>query len=107
MVDLDQIYFTKYLHLTAVNKIMEENEKREIRKAFGEYLKEHRINVLKIKSALQLSYDSNIDNSKLNKIEKGLVSIEFDTLLEIAETYKLTHESLLGFNFQVQTKTKK
>lgn len=76
---------------------MDTKIKEEIRKQFGEYLQRHRENVLKIKSVRELSFTSNIDNSKLSKIEKGQVNFGFDNLLEIAITYKLTHKEILGF----------
>lgn len=76
---------------------METVRKKEIREAFGEYLKRQREEVLKIKSVRQLSFDSNIDSSKLTKIEKGLINIEFDTLIEVAITYKIEKKKLFGF----------
>jgi len=76
---------------------MEAKTKETIRKQFGEYLQKHRENVLKIKSVRELSFSSNIDNSKLSKIEKGQVNFGFDNLLEIAVTYKLTNKDILGF----------
>ncbi len=76
---------------------MEPKRKKEIREQFGEYLRQHREDVLKIKSVRQLSFQSNLDNSKLTKIEKGLINIEFDTLIEVAITYKLEKKKLFGF----------
>jgi hypothetical protein len=76
---------------------MDTMTKEEIRKQFGEYLQNHRENVLKIKSVRELSFSSNIDNSKLSKIEKGQVNFGFDILLEIAVTYKLSNKDVLGF----------
>ncbi|AEV97465.1 hypothetical protein A4D02_35910 [Niastella koreensis] len=76
---------------------MDTKTKEQIRKQFGEYLQRHRENVLKIKSVRELSFTSNIDNSKLSKIEKGQVNFGFDNLLEIAVTYKLTQKEILGF----------
>jgi len=46
---------------------------------------------------LAFSYNSELDNSKLGKIEKGEVDIQFSTLIEIAKTYKLSSKSILGF----------
>jgi len=76
---------------------METRKKQKIRKLFGSYLKTRRENVLEIKSVRQLSFSSNLDYSKLNKIEKGLVDIRFDTLVELAITYKLPLKDLLNF----------
>lgn len=80
---------------------MDNNIKEEIRKQFGLYLQRHRENVLKVKSVRELSFSSNIDNSKLSKIEKGQVNFGFDNLLEIAVTYKLTQKDILGFTFSI------
>ena len=76
---------------------MDAKTKEAFRKQFGEYLRKHRENVLKIKSVRELSFSSNIDNSKLSKIEKGQVNFGFDILLEIAVTYKLSNKDIFGF----------
>ena len=81
---------------------MEDNRKHKIREAFGTYLKDRRERILKEKNLLQFSYTSNLDNSKLGKIEKGEIDFQFDTLLEIAETYKLTDKAILGFKFTIE-----
>lgn len=64
---------------------------------FGEYLKQRREKVLKIESVRQLSFSSNLDQSKLSKIEKGLLDIRFDTILEVALTYQLHPKDLFDF----------
>lgn len=71
--------------------------KQKIRKLLGTFLKTRRETVLEIKSVRQLSFSSNLDYSKLNKIEKGLVDFRFDTLIELAITYKLPLKDLLSF----------
>ncbi|ULT44891.1 hypothetical protein KRR40_17180 [Niabella defluvii] len=76
---------------------MADEEILKIRKEFGAYLKKHREEVLKEKNLLAFSYNSELDNSKLGKIEKGEVDIQFNTLIEIAKTYKLSSKSILGF----------
>ncbi|WP_114790441.1 hypothetical protein U0035_14285 [Niabella yanshanensis] len=76
---------------------MADDEILKIRKEFGAYLKKHREEVLKEKNLLAFSYNSELDNSKLGKIEKGEVDIQFSTLIEIAKTYKLSSKSILGF----------
>jgi hypothetical protein len=81
---------------------MDEIRKHKIREAFGIYLKVRREKVLKEKNLLKFSYSSNLDNSKLGKIEKGEIDFQFDTLLEIAETYKLTDKAILGFKFAIE-----
>lgn len=78
---------------------MKGKTKDKIRKEFGEYLKKHREEVLKEKNLLSFSYNSKLDNSKLAKIEKGEIDIQFDTLIEIARTYKLADKGLFGFKF--------
>jgi hypothetical protein len=64
-------------------------------------LKKHRKEVLKVASVRQLSFNSNLDNSKLSKIEKGMINFEFDTLLELAVTYKLSTKEILGFGAEL------
>jgi len=76
---------------------MNAKRKIEIRKLFGAYLKKHRETVLKIESVRQLSFSSNLDQSKLTKIEKGQIDIRFDTLIEVAITYKLLLSDIFRF----------
>lgn len=76
---------------------MTKKRKKDIRKLFGAYLKKHREDVLRVDSVRQLSFSSDLDSSKLSKIEKGKLDIRFDTLLEVAITYKLTPDKLLIF----------
>lgn len=77
---------------------MDSKKKEKIRKLFGAYLKKTREESLKIESVRQLSFSSNLDQSKLSKIEKGLVDFRFDTLIEIALTYKLSLKEIFDFN---------
>jgi len=76
---------------------MANEEVLRIRKEFGAYLKKHREEVLQERNLLAFSYNSELDNSKLGKIEKGEIDIQFSTLIEIARTYKLSPKSILGF----------
>ncbi|MBZ4189492.1 hypothetical protein [Niabella beijingensis] len=76
--------------------------KRTSLQTFGAYLKQHREEVLSEKNLLSFSYSSSLDNSKLAKIEKGEVNIRFNTLLEIAKTYKLDDKTILGFKISEQ-----
>lgn len=78
---------------------MQNDQKHKFLVEFGAYLKNRREKTLKEKNLLQFSYSSNLDNSKLAKIEKGEVDIQFSTLIEIAKTYKLTDKTVLGFKF--------
>jgi len=77
---------------------MNNRRKKEVRKLFGAYLKKRRETVLGIKSVRQLSFLSNLDQSKLNKIEKGSIDFRFDTLLEIALTYRLKLSEIFNFD---------
>ena len=76
---------------------MDSKKKENIRKLFGAYLKKRREEFLRVDSVRQLSFTSNLDVSKLTKIEKGLIDIRFDTLMEVALTYKLTPKQLFNF----------
>jgi hypothetical protein len=76
---------------------MDSKRKKEIRKLFGAYLQKRREEYLKIDSVRQLSFSSNLDQSKLSKIEKGKIDFRFDTLLEVAVTYKMKPKQLFDF----------
>lgn len=76
---------------------MDDKKKKEIRKLFGAYLNKRRREYLKIDSVRQLSFTSTLDPSKLSKIEKGLIDIRFDTLMEVALAYKLRPRQLFDF----------
>lgn len=82
---------------------MTDKKKKEVRKLFGAYLKNRRESILKISSVRQLSFSSDLDASKLNKIEKGLLDFRFDTLLEIAITYKLKPHEIFNFSIPFWT----
>lgn len=77
--------------------LMAAKSKSKALKEFGLYLKKHRIDVLKEKNLLNFSYSSSLDNSKLGKIEKGEIDMQFDTLIEVAKTYRLLDKGLFGF----------
>jgi transcriptional regulator with XRE-family HTH domain len=72
--------------------------KKDIRKMLGDFLRKRREDELKITSVRQLSFDSNLDQSKLTKIEKGQIDFRFDTLIELARTYKLPLSKILSFD---------
>ena len=80
---------------------MPKKAKPDIKKEFGAFLQKHRIEVLKEKNLLEFSYYSKLDNSKLAKIEKGEIDFRFDTLIEIAKTYKLPEKVILGFKLDI------
>lgn len=72
--------------------------KKDIRKLLGEFLRNRRVKDLKIKSVRQLSFESTLDQSKLTKIEKGEIDFRFDTLVELAKTYKISLSKILSFD---------
>lgn len=72
--------------------------KKDIRKLLGEFLRNRRVKELKIKSVRQLSFESTLDQSKLTKIEKGEIDFRFDTLIELAKTYKISLSKILSFD---------
>ncbi len=78
---------------------MQDSEKNRLLKEFGAFLKHRRIKVLKEVNLLQFSYSSNLDNSKLRKIERGEVDFRMSTLIELVKTYKLTDKQLFGYKF--------
>lgn len=71
---------------------------------FGAYLKKHREEVLKIESVRKLSFSSNLDQSKLSKIEKGRIDVRFDTLMELSLTYSIPPRSLFDFEIDFWSK---
>ena len=77
---------------------MNSKKKKEIRKLLGAHLQRHRLDILKIPSVRQLSFTSNLDQSKLSKIEKGRVDVRLDTLIEISLTYRLDLKDLFDFH---------
>jgi predicted transcriptional regulator len=81
---------------------MAKKSKGDIKQEFGAFLAKHRIEVLKAENLLEFSYTSKFDNSKLRKIEKGQIDFRFDTLIEIARTYKLPEKVILGFKFDLE-----
>jgi transcriptional regulator with XRE-family HTH domain len=68
---------------------------KKVLKKFGENL--HRLRKAKGLSLREMSYACNIDNSKIAKIEKGLVNITFTTLLELALALEIHPSSLLDY----------
>ena len=79
---------------------MNSKKKKEIRETVGAFLKRRREEHLLV-SVRQLSFSSNLDHSKLVKIEKGLVDFRFDTLMELAITYKIQPRELLNFDIDI------
>ena len=48
-------------------------------------------------SLRELSYACNIDNSKISKIERGMINITMLTLLDLAKALDVEAMELLGF----------
>lgn len=78
---------------------MDTKKKEQIRKKVGAFLKKKREEELQL-SVRQLSLSSALDHSKLVKIEKGLIDFRFDTLIELAITYKVQLRDLLDFDIE-------
>ncbi|GGA93340.1 helix-turn-helix domain-containing protein [Puia dinghuensis] len=74
---------------------MKSSADRKLLKRFGENLKQLRKN--KGLSLREMSHGSGIDNSKIAKIEKGLVNITFTTLLQLAAALETPPAVLLKF----------
>ena len=65
---------------------------KKVLKRFGENLR--RLRKEKGLSLREMSYACSIDNSKIAKIEKGMINITFTTLLQLATALE-THPSTL------------
>ena len=50
-------------------------------------------------SLRELSYECDIDNSKISKIEKGQINITFTTILQIAKALEVNPSDLLQTEF--------
>ena len=68
---------------------MKDNRKKKIMYEMGEFLGNHRINVLHETNLLSFSYDCSYDNSKLAKIEKGEIDVKFTTFVTILKEYRV------------------
>ena len=71
---------------------------QKVLKRFGENL--HRLRIEKGLSLREMSYACKIDNSKIAKIEKGMVNITFTTLLELASALEIHPSSLLDYELE-------
>ena len=49
-------------------------------------------------SLRELSYACNVDNSKISKIEKGLVNITFNTIIQLAEALEVKVSELMDID---------
>jgi transcriptional regulator with XRE-family HTH domain len=50
-------------------------------------------------SLRELSYECDIDNSKISKIEKGQINITFTTILQLAKALNITPSELVKTDF--------
>jgi transcriptional regulator with XRE-family HTH domain len=69
-------------------------DKKVLRK-FGENLR--RLRKEKGLSLREMSYACSIDNSKIAKIEKGMINITLTTLLQLATALEMHPSSLLAY----------
>ena len=68
---------------------------KKVLKRFGENLRKLRKE--KGLSLREMSYACSIDNSKIAKIEKGMINITFTTLLQLALALEAQPSSLLDY----------
>jgi len=67
-------------------------------KKFGENLR--KLRKAKGLSLREMSYACSIDNSKIAKIEKGMINITYTTLLQLAIALELPPSSLLDYEME-------
>lgn len=72
-------------------------QKKDIRVRMGALLKRRR-EELGYPSIRSFSFKNKIDHSKLTKIEKGLINLRIDTLMEVALVYELHPSELFDFD---------
>lgn len=53
-------------------------------------------------SLLDVSYNCNIDDSKISKIEHGKFNITLATIVELAKGLNVHHKKLLDFDFSAE-----
>src|SRR5260370_23841021 len=89
--------FEKTLHLRTPleETIMITPADKKVLKRFGENLRKLRKE--KGLSLREMSYACSIDNSKIAKIEKGMINITFTTLLQLAVALEAHPSSLLEY----------
>ena len=84
-----------HLRLSLELSIMITPTDKKVLKKFGENLRKLRKN--KGLSLREMSYACSIDNSKIAKIEKGMINITFTTLLQLAVALEAHPSSLLAY----------
>lgn len=97
---LDLKNFEKIFHLTLSlekNVMITAGDKKAL-KEFGENLRKLRKD--KGLSLREMSYACSIDNSKIAKIEKGMINITLTTLLQLAVALDVHPSSLLDYELK-------
>jgi transcriptional regulator with XRE-family HTH domain len=75
-------------------KVFKERALKEFGKNFAKLRKEKNL------SLRQVSQSCNLDNSKIAKIEKGMINISLTTLLELSDGLDVDPQKLLDCKFQ-------
>ncbi|SFZ89530.1 Helix-turn-helix [Flaviramulus basaltis] len=78
---------------------MEEEAKKQMLKAFGSNLK--KIRKERGFSYRELAQLCDVDHSQISKIEKGLISIQITTLVELSKGLEIHPKELLDFDFKL------
>jgi DNA-binding Xre family transcriptional regulator len=84
-----------HLRLPIEKNIMITPADKKVLKKFGENLR--KLRKAKGLSLREMSYACSIDNSKIAKIEKGMINITFTTLLQLALALETHPSSLLDY----------
>lgn len=71
---------------------------KKVLKKFGENLR--KLRKQKGLSLRQMSYACSIDNSKIAKIEKGMINITYTTLLQLALALETHPSTLLNYDLE-------
>ena len=90
-VQLYREFFSEILHLNRMTK----PELASLRKKLGKNLQ--KIRLAKDMSLLDVSYNCDIDDSRISKIEHGKVNITIGTLFELARGLEVDPAKLLDF----------
>jgi DNA-binding Xre family transcriptional regulator len=92
--------FEKIFHLrpSLEERIMITPADKKVLKKFGENLR--RLRKEKGLSLREMSYACSIDNSKIAKIEKGMINITFTTLLQLASALEIHPSALLDYELE-------
>jgi transcriptional regulator with XRE-family HTH domain len=77
--------------------MIRQSDKSNLKK-LGDNIK--RLREAKNLSLRELSYECDIDNSKISKIEKGQVNITFTTILQLAKALAVDPTELLQTDFE-------